>query len=414
MANLNKYKFSDLYSMSSGISSKPEQAGHGSPFLSFTTVFNNYFLPKELTDLMDSNDSDKETYSIKCGDIFLTRTSETLDELGMSSVALKDYNDATYSGFLKRLRPVKNGITDEKYMGFYLRSNYFRKCMNNNATMTLRASLNEDIFSYLHLYLPDIETQKSFGEFLYLLDYKISVNKNIIHQIEKLINLLYEYWFRQFDFPDQNGKPYKISGGKMKYHDKFKGNVPFGWDVVSLNSMIDWISGAQPAKSTFIYEERLGYVRFIQNRDYSSDRYKTYIKESKNNKLCNEYDILMDKYGDAGSVRYGLSGAYNVALSKIQVNLQYSQEYVRNYLKSKPVYNYLNNSCKASTRASLNSENLDYLYIPVPPNELLQQYEHTNKEYLKMILNLMTENRKLVEIRDWLSPIIINGQVRIN
>ena len=173
MANLNKYKFSDLYSMSSGISSKPEQAGHGSPFLSFTTVFNNYFLPKELTDLMDSNDSDKETYSIKCGDIFLTRTSETLDELGMSSVALKDYNDATYSGFLKRLRPVKNGITDEKYMGFYLRSNYFRKCMNNNATMTLRASLNEDIFSYLHLYLPDIETQKSFGEFLYLLDYKM-------------------------------------------------------------------------------------------------------------------------------------------------------------------------------------------------------------------------------------------------
>ncbi len=136
---LNKYKFSELYVMSSGISSKSEQAGHGSCFLSFSVVFNNYFLPDTLIDLMDSSEKEQQTYSIKKGDIFLTRTSETLDELGMSCVALKDYSGATFSGFLKRVRPIQTNITYDKYMGFYLRSKFFRKTMNNNAVMTLRA-----------------------------------------------------------------------------------------------------------------------------------------------------------------------------------------------------------------------------------------------------------------------------------
>ena len=88
MSKLIRYKFSDLYSMSSGISSKPEQAGHGSPFLSFGTVFKNYFIPDSLPDLMNTSEKEQDTYSIKTGDIFLTRTSETLDELGMSCCLL--------------------------------------------------------------------------------------------------------------------------------------------------------------------------------------------------------------------------------------------------------------------------------------------------------------------------------------
>ena len=105
MSKLHKYAFSDLYDMTSGISSTKEQAGHGAPFVSFSTVFNNYFLPDELTDLMDTSEREQETYSIKKGDILITRTSETVDELAMSCVALKDYPKATYSGFVKRLRP---------------------------------------------------------------------------------------------------------------------------------------------------------------------------------------------------------------------------------------------------------------------------------------------------------------------
>ena len=117
MSELKTYKFSKLYKMSSGISSKPEQAGHGFPFVSFSTVFNNQFLPDFLPDLMDTSSKEKETYSIKEGDIFLTRTSETLNELGISCVAAKDYPEASYSGFLKRLRPKQTHLNYSKFMG---------------------------------------------------------------------------------------------------------------------------------------------------------------------------------------------------------------------------------------------------------------------------------------------------------
>lgn len=159
MSKLNKYKLDTLYEISSGISTKPEQYGNGTPFLSFSTIFNNYFIPDELKELMNTTEKEQELYSIKKGDIFLTRTSETLNELAMSCVALKDYPQATFSGFAKRLRPIQKNITYDKFMGFFLRSKYFRKIIDNNAIMTLRASFNEKIFSYLNVELPEYEEQ---------------------------------------------------------------------------------------------------------------------------------------------------------------------------------------------------------------------------------------------------------------
>lgn len=179
MSKISKYRFSDLYDMTSGISSTKEQAGHGSPFLSFSTVFNNYFLPDLLSDRMNTSITEQETFSIKSGDIFVTRTSETIDELAMSCVALKDYPQATYSGFVKRLRPRTTGIIYDKYISFYLRSKLFRKTMTNNATMTLRASFNEDIFSFLYLYMPPYDSQVKIGDMLYNIEKNIQINRKI-------------------------------------------------------------------------------------------------------------------------------------------------------------------------------------------------------------------------------------------
>ena len=179
MSKITKYALSELYDMNSGISSTKEQSGHGAPFVSFSTVFNNYFLPDELPDLMDTNEKEQEIYSIKTGDVLITRTSETIDELAMSCVAVKDYPRATYSGFTKRLRPKTEGITYPKYMAFYFRSDLFRKAVTNNAFMTLRASFNEDIFTFLDVYLPDYEEQVRIGDMLYSIESKIQKNREI-------------------------------------------------------------------------------------------------------------------------------------------------------------------------------------------------------------------------------------------
>jgi len=179
MNKLKRYRFSDLYDMSSGISTTKEQAGLGSPFASFRTVFNNYYLPDELPDLMNTSIEEQEKYSIKKGDILVTRTSETIDELAMSCVALKNYPHATYSGFTKRLRPKTINIAYDKYMAFFLRSKYFRKVIDSNTIMTLRASFNETIFSFLDIYLPSYDQQVKIGDFLYTIEQKIQLNKQI-------------------------------------------------------------------------------------------------------------------------------------------------------------------------------------------------------------------------------------------
>ncbi|HDZ80082.1 MAG TPA: restriction endonuclease subunit S [Roseobacter sp.] len=238
MTELTKHKLSELYTLSSGISSSKDQAGHGQPFLSFSTAFNNYFLPEVLPNLMASNEKEQAAHSIKSGDVFLTRTSEVVDELAISSVAVKDYPLATFSGFLKRLRPKENGKAYPKYIALYLRSQLFRKTMDNNAVMTLRASLNEAIFSYLDIWLPEYDKQVQIGDMLYAIEEKIGTNNKINAELEAMAKLIYGYWFVQFDFPDGNGEPYKSSGGKMVWSDQLKRDIPEGWEPTTLEEFV--------------------------------------------------------------------------------------------------------------------------------------------------------------------------------
>jgi len=139
----------ELYDFSSGLSKSRDQFGQGYPFLTFKDVFYNSFLPEKLTELANTTENERVSCSVKQGDVFLTRTSETKEELGKSSVALKDYPQATFNGFTKRLRPKNQCDIDPKFIGYYLRSSLFRSTVTSMSSMTIRASLNNDILSIL-------------------------------------------------------------------------------------------------------------------------------------------------------------------------------------------------------------------------------------------------------------------------
>ena len=237
----------------------------------------------------------------------------------------------------------------------------------------------------------------------------IRINDNL----EQQMKLLYDYWFTQFDFPNDNGQPYCTYGGKMVWNDKLKHNIPDGWKVLPFLEVASWESNSQPPKSEFIYEPRDGYVRFIQNRDYDSDTHKTYIPFTKNLSIVDKYDILMDKYGDAGAVRYGIEGAFNVALGKISVHDIDHREYVRSFLESDGIYNYLHNSCMASTRASLSEANLSMLTIAIPDKKTVAKYNQIITKIRESILKNKEESVELIQLRDWLLPMLMNGQAII-
>lgn len=405
MSKLKKYKFSELYSMSSGISSKPEQAGHGSPFLTFSDVFNNYFIPDSLTNLMDTSEKEQETYSVKKGDIFLTRTSETIDELGMSCVALKDYPNATYSGFVKRLRPLQDDITHENYMGFYLRSRFFRKTMTNNAVLTLRASLNEEIYSYLNLYLPDYKTQKSVGDFLLLLNEKIALNNRINAKLEAMAKTLYDYWFVQFDFPNEENKPYKTSGGAMVWNEDLKREIPEGWEVVEFGDLINIFDSKRVPLSNMEREKMKGkypYYGATSIMDYIDD----FIFDGEYI-LIAEDGSVMDEFGfPIVQFIWGKTWVNNHA-HILQAKKSSINEFIFHFSKTISVVQIMT----GSIQKKINQENLLKVKLSLPNNELLDKFCAFASPIRRRKINLIEENQQLSSLRDWLLPMLMNGQV---
>jgi len=290
---------------------------------------------------------------------------------------------------------------------------YIKASIQNAASGSIQDNINIDYLTTLNFKIPEKNYQDMIVALLGAIDKKIISNNDINDNLEQQAKLIYDYWFTQFDFPDENGKPYCSSGGKMVWNEQLKRNIPENWNVVPLLKLVSWESNSQPPKSEFVYEPKEGYVRFIQNRDYDSDTHITYIPRTKNLSIVDRFDILMDKYGDAGAVRYGIEGAFNVALGKICVHNPNYREYIRSFLGSDGIYKFLHNSCMASTRASLSEANLAILNVVVPDEKIILDYENFLHKIRVSILKNKNETVELINLRDWLLPMLMNGQATI-
>ena len=425
MSKLNKYKLDTLYEISSGISTKPEQYGNGTPFLSFSTIFNNYFIPDELKELMNTTEKEQELYSIKKGDIFLTRTSETLNELAMSCVALKDYPQATFSGFAKRLRPIQKNITYDKFMGFFLRSKYFRKIIDNNAIMTLRASFNEKIFSYLNVELPEYEEQVKIGNLLHFIEEKIKTNNKINIELEKLAKILYDYWFVQFDFPDENKRPYKSSGGAMVYNEVLKREIPLGWSVNNLKSCITHINTGLNPRDNFILNN--GDIKYITVKnltthgdiDFSNcdtiDEVAKKIVHKRSD--ISKGDILFASIAPLGRCyliqEEPRTWDINESVFSIRPKISMPSEYLYMFLMSETFVKKAENRSTGSVFAGIRINTLEDMLLVIPDNKILQRFKEKIYKILLQKHIKECENQELTTIRDFLLPMLMNGQVVI-
>lgn len=420
MSKLTKYKFSDLYEMSSGISSSKQQAGHGSPFISFSTVFNNYFLPEELPDLMDTSLKEQEIFSVKKDDVFITRTSETVDALAMSCVAVKDYPKATFSGFVKRLRPKTTGIVYSKYIAFFLRSKYFRKVLDCNTIMTLRASFNEDMFSFLYLYLPDYEEQVRIGDLLYKMEMKIRTNNKINDNLEQQLMLLYDYWFTQFDFPDNDGNPYQTSGGKMVWNDTLKRNIPENWKVQSVISNC-LSSIIKPGVEIFNTKTYLATAD-VKGTSISTGTIVDYDgRESRANMQPSINSVWFAKMKNSIKHLYLNKEMQPIISSSILSTgfcglqcKEISFEYIASYVSNAYFEIHKDMLAHGATQEAVNNDDLTGVHIIIPEDTVLRAYHETTQAIYAQISKNICENQELVKLRDWLLPMLMNGQATIS
>lgn len=273
----------DLYEVHNGLSKGGRFFGDGFPFLSFSTVFNKWFLPQELPDLVQSTDKEQQSYSIQRGDVFVTRTSETMDELGMSSVALKDYPHATYNGFTKRLRPINSERILPEFIGYYLRTPFFRAGFAAFSTMTTRASLrNEDLLS-MKVPVPDIPTQKRIANILSAYDNLIENDQKQIKLLEEAAQRLYKEWFVDLRFPGHENT--KITDG-----------IPEGWEYKPIFDVFDFVRGRsytsnELSDSTGILMVNLKNIRAFGG--YNRNAEKRFVGQFKDNQILSAGDVIM-------------------------------------------------------------------------------------------------------------------------
>lgn len=172
-----------------GISKGGEFFGFGYPFVSYGDVYNNLILPETVSGLIESTPEEQENYSVKAGDIFFTRTSETIEEVGFTSVCLKTIKNATFAGFVIRVRPFTDELIPD-YSKYYFSSDAHRRFFVKEMNLVTRASLSQDLLKRLPVLIPSKEKQKEIADYL---DKKCTAIDTAIEQRQKLIEKLTEY-----------------------------------------------------------------------------------------------------------------------------------------------------------------------------------------------------------------------------
>lgn len=186
-------------------------------------------------------------------------------------------------------------------------------------------------------------------------------------------------------------------------------------NLISLAELMDYAGGSQPPASEFIFEEQPGYIRFVQIRDYDTDSHITYIPESPRNKICEEHDIMIARYGASlGRICSGINGAYNVALAKVFPKQPYLREFLRCYLSSHTFYEGINNKGGRSAQAGFNQSDIKSFELNVPTQQELQCFEAIASALFEQRLFLNRENRKLTALRDTLLPRLMSGEIDVS
>lgn len=248
ISNRQTFSLDEVFDFRSGLSKPRNAFGKGYPFLTFKDVFYNFFVPKELGDLVESSELERVSGDIRRGDVFLTRTSETQHELGMSCVALADVPNGTFNGFTKRLRPKPDANIVPEYAGYFFRSSEFRERVTSISTLSTRASLNEAMLAQLQIILPDVEVQTSVGTILKSLDDKIDLLREMNRTLEDIARTAFQAWFIDFEpvrakavgATSFRGMPQDLFDNlPAEFEDSAIGSFPKGWKVENLGCLVE-------------------------------------------------------------------------------------------------------------------------------------------------------------------------------
>ncbi len=311
------------------------------------------------------------------------------------------------------LTPKENVIPE--YLYFFLSQEKITKRLSvlaEGATTSYPSITPDDILE-LKIDLPHIDYQKKIVESLWPIEEKIALNKKINTELENLAKTIYNYWFVQFDFPNEEGKPYKTSGGEMEWNDELKKEIPKGWKAVLLKDKLEFDRGVEPGSNKYFEtpnEEVLIPFYKVGSMDGNADVWIE--KEVANGAICKEDDILLSLDGSVGRIAIGLNGAYSSGIRKVyQKEGYFPKSYIYFLLHSQEIQQTIKKNATGSNILHA-AKALDYMIAPYNEN-IVRKYNGVSKPIFEKILLIKRENQELIKLRDFLLPLLMNGQVKV-
>ena len=308
-----------------------------------------------------------------------------------------------------------------KYLFAILRSTFIQQKIANFHVGIAIPHFKKSDMDKLLIPVPDMKLQIEIGDMYCQLSEKIETNNRINSELESMAKTIYDYWFTQFDFPDENGKPYKSSGGKMVWNEELKREIPEGWEVKPLSYHLYCNINTMKSSDNYTYIEYLDTSNLTQNKvDYIQKVTSEEGYPSRAKRIVMDNDILYSTVRPAqchyGIIKHSTSNliaSTGFSVLSAKKGTEYNEIFylfITNESNSNILDSIANSS--VSSYPSINSEDILNLKIALPSDiAIIKKIALKLSTIFEMISNNQKQNRELASLRDWLLPMLMNGQV---
>ena len=298
---------------------------------------------------------------------------------------------------------VYDDNTDEKFIYYLLTQKHITDYLHTIGENSVSSypSINPDDIANLKFTVPDLKTQQSITAILSALDKKIALNKQINARLEEMAKTLYDYWFVQFDFPDANGKPYKSSGGEMVFDETLKREIPKGWEVKNLGEIATLKAGGDKPK----------LISQVQTQEYKFPIYSNGLNDNALYGYCKkaiitEPSITISARGTIGFTKIR-NHSFTPIIRLISVTPKNNQfiKFLELFLSQTSFEN------AGSVQKQLTIPQIENVKILIPNIKLIKKFSDITTFSVGLIESNEKQNHQLTQLRDFLLPMLMNGQV---
>ena len=386
------------------------------------TTYNLYSLPSfdenKSVEVLDGAEIQSNKYDVPNKCILFNKLNVRFKRVWR--INNSDSNKIASTEFLPLV--VNEDVVDYQYCYYLLISdeitNYL--CGQNSNTSGSHKRIDPRNFLNIDIHLPKMPIQKAIGKTLSDIDRKIELNKRINDNLEAMAKQLYDYWFVQFDFSNEEGKPYKSSGGAMVWNEKLKREIPQRWTAAKIKDVAQTYSGGTPTSTNSEYYDG-GNIPWINSGELnnpiitSTTNYIT--EEGLNNssaKLYPQDTVLVALYGaTAGKVSLlSFEACSNQAVCGVIPHNKIMTTYIRYYLSS--LYEHFITLSSGSARDNLSQDTIKNTILPIPQEKILKEYSDAVTPIMSKIIANQKEMENLTKQRDDLLPLLMNGQAMVN